>query len=125
VGRDIGFLPGDIEDKMSPWMQAIYDNVEFIRDILGMTETEFNEHYDIEIGVLTYIRGRSIPNRFMIIDEAQNLTPHEIKTLLTRVGEDTKVVLTGDPSQIDTPYLDSKSNGLVYVTDKFANEPEF
>ena len=109
LGRDVGYLPGDIEQKLNPWMQPIYDNVEFL---MGLSKQErktgrsYQELIDlgyIEIEPLTYIRGRSIPNQFIIVDEAQNLTPHEVKTIITRVGEATKVVLTGDPYQIDNP----------------------
>jgi PhoH-like ATPase len=129
LGRDVGFLPGDIEEKLNPWMQPIYDNVEFL---MGLSKQErktgrsYQELIDlgyIEIEPLTYIRGRSIPNQFNIVDEAQNLTPHEVKTIITRVGEATKVVLTGDPYQIDNPYVDATSNGLTTVVEKFKGEP--
>jgi PhoH-like ATPase len=129
LGRDVGFLPGDLEEKLNPWMQPIYDNVEFL---MGLSKTErkngrsYQELIDlgyIEIEPLTYIRGRSIPNQFIIVDEAQNLTPHEVKTIITRVGEATKVVLTGDPYQIDNPYVDATSNGLTTVVEKFKGEP--
>jgi PhoH-like ATPase len=129
LGRDVGYLPGDIEEKLNPWMQPIYDNVEFL---MGLSKTErkngrsYQELIDlgyIEIEPLTYIRGRSIPNQFIIVDEAQNLTPHEVKTIITRVGESTKVVLTGDPYQIDNPYVDATSNGLTTVVEKFKGEP--
>jgi PhoH-like ATPase len=129
LGRDVGYLPGDIEQKLNPWMQPIYDNVEFL---MGLSKTErkngrsYQELIDlgyIEIEPLTYIRGRSIPNQFIIVDEAQNLTPHEVKTIITRVGESTKVVLTGDPYQIDNPYVDATSNGLTTVVEKFKGEP--
>ncbi len=128
LGRDVGYLPGDIEQKLNPWMQPIYDNVEFL---MGLSKTErkngrsYQELIDlgyIEIEPLTYIRGRSIPNQFIIVDEAQNLTPHEVKTIITRVGEATKVVLTGDPYQIDNPYVDATSNGLTTVVEKFKGE---
>src|SRR4029077_9460906 len=128
LGHDVGFLPGDIEQKLKPWMQPIYDNVEFL---MGLSKTErkngrsYQELIDmgyIEIEPLTYIRGRSIPNQFIIVDEAQNLTPHEVKTIITRVGEATKVVLTGDPYQIDNPYVDATSNGLTTVVEKFKGE---
>lgn len=128
LGRDIGFLPGDIEEKLSPWMQPIFDNVELL---LGSVEEGskrkrgYKELVDLgllEIEPLTYIRGRSIPKQYMIVDEAQNLTPHEIKTIITRAGEGTKIVLTGDPYQIDNPYVDSSSNGLTYVVEKFKGE---
>jgi PhoH-like ATPase len=128
LGRDIGYLPGSIEEKLNPWMQPIYDNVELL---LGLSRQEkkdgrgYHELIDmgiIEIEPLTYIRGRSIPQQFMIVDEAQNLTPHEVKTIITRVGESTKIVLTGDPYQIDNPYVDSDSNGLSYVVNRFKDE---
>ena len=128
LGRDVGYLPGDLEEKLNPWMQPIYDNVEFL---MGLSKTErksgrsYQELIDmgfIEIEPLTYIRGRSIPNQFIIVDEAQNLTPHEVKTIITRVGEATKVVLTGDPYQIDNPYVDATSNGLTTVVEKFKGE---
>jgi PhoH-like ATPase len=129
LGRDVGYLPGDIEEKLNPWMQPIYDNVEYL---MGLSKQErktgrsYQELIDlgyIEIEPLTYIRGRSIPNQFIIVDEAQNLTPHEVKTIITRVGEATKVVLTGDPYQIDNPYVDATSNGLTTVVEKFKGEP--
>jgi PhoH-like ATPase len=128
LGRDVGYLPGDIEEKLNPWMQPIYDNVEYL---MGLSKTErksgrsYQELIDmgfIEIEPLTYIRGRSIPNQFIIVDEAQNLTPHEVKTIITRVGEATKVILTGDPYQIDNPYVDATSNGLTTVVEKFKGE---
>jgi len=126
LGKDIGFLPGSIEEKLNPWMQPIYDNLDFI--VHGNKKTSMKTYKElllqgmIEIEALTYIRGRSIPNQFLIIDEAQNLTPHELKTIITRAGENTKVVLTGDPYQIDNPYLDTNNNGLIYVVEKFKNE---
>jgi PhoH-like ATPase len=135
LGRDIGFLPGDIEEKLNPWMQPIYDNVEFLlgfnkdakdKDKKNGTNRSYAEMIDlgyIEIEPLTYIRGRSIPNQYMIVDEAQNLTPHEVKTIITRVGDGTKIILTGDPYQIDNPYVDSGNNGLTTVVERFKNEP--
>jgi PhoH-like ATPase len=128
MGRDLGFLPGDIEEKLTPWMQPIFDNVELLltghenekRHSKGYKELMAMGIMDIE--PLTYIRGRSIPNQYMIVDEAQNLTPHEIKTIITRAGEGTKIVLTGDPYQIDNPYVDSSSNGLTYVVEKFKGQ---
>ncbi|SHH47231.1 PhoH family protein [Thermosipho atlanticus] len=120
-GKDIGYLPGSFEEKMRPWMSPIYDNLEYLFKLSNINMKEFMKKDIIEIEALTYIRGRSIPNQFIIIDEAQNLTPHEIKTILTRAGENTKVVLLGDPYQIDTPYLDKDSNGLVYAATKFLN----
>jgi PhoH-like ATPase len=128
MGKDIGFLPGTVEEKLTPWMYPIADNVELImrkdsranRPIRGFAEL-------VDMGILvieplTYIRGRSIHNQYLIIDEAQNLTPHEIKTIITRVGDGTKIVVTGDPYQIDNPYIDSSSNGLTYVVERFKNE---
>jgi PhoH-like ATPase len=128
MGRDLGFLPGDIEEKLSPWMQPIFDNVELL--LSGHEgERRHSKGYKelmamgiLEIEPLTYIRGRSIPNQYMIVDEAQNLTPHEIKTIVTRAGEGTKIVLTGDPYQIDNPYVDSESNGLTYVVERLKDQ---
>jgi PhoH-like ATPase len=128
LGKDLGFLPGDIEEKLSPWMQPIFDNVELLLgnvDERGKRKRGYKELVDLgflEIEALTYIRGRSIPRQYMIVDEAQNLTPHEIKTIITRAGEGTKIVLTGDPYQIDNPYVDASSNGLTYVVEKFKGE---
>jgi PhoH-like ATPase len=128
LGRDIGYLPGDIEEKLNPWMQPIYDNLELL---LGLNKTDkkdgrsYAELVDmgfVEIEPLTYIRGRSLPNVYMIVDEAQNLTPHEVKTIITRAGEGTKIILTGDPYQIDHPYLDSSNNGLTTVAERFKEE---
>jgi PhoH-like ATPase len=116
LGRDIGFLPGDVEDKMNPWMQPIYDNVELL---LNLTKKDLVDMGLIEIEPLTYIRGRSIPNQYIVIDESQNLTPHEVKTIITRVGDRTKIVLTGDLYQIDNPYVDSSNNGLSFVVNGF------
>jgi PhoH-like ATPase len=125
IGNDIGYLPGDKEDKIRPWMQPIYDNLEYL----------CNEHIQpngcidyllangkIELEALTYIRGRSIPKQFIICDESQNLSPHVIKTILTRVGRGSKIIFTGDPEQIDHPYLDASSNGLSYLVDKIKGE---
>jgi PhoH-like ATPase len=125
LGRDIGYLPGDVEDKLSPWMQPIYDNVEFLLNLSrkdkrqGRSYRELMDMDLIEIEPLTYIRGRSIPNQYIIIDEAQNLTPHEVKTIITRAGDGTKVVMTGDLYQIDNPYVDSSNNGLSYLVNRF------
>ncbi len=124
VGRDIGYLPGDKDEKLRPWVQPIYDNLEFIlgtKTISKLEDTLIGMNR-IEIEALTYIRGRSIPNQFIIIDEAQNLTRHEVKTIITRVGEESKIVLMGDTEQIDHPYLDSVGNGLSYVINKFKGQ---
>mgnify|MGYP003133798424 FL=1 len=119
LGKDIGYLPGTMEEKMMPWLMPIQDNIEFLmngkRDSMDM----FFENGTIQVEALTYIRGRSISNGFMIIDEAQNLTTHELKTIITRVGENTKIVLTGDIEQIDNVYIDATSNGLSYAVEKF------
>lgn len=132
LGRDLGYLPGSKEEKIAPWMQPIFDNLEFLMDQNGESEEtgEGTLRYLIESGKiilesLTYIRGRSIPKQFIIVDEAQNLTPHEVKTIVSRAGEGTKVVLTGDPYQIDNPYLDSNSNGLTYLVEHFKSQQLF
>lgn len=123
MGDDVGYLPGDLNEKLSPWMQPIFDNIDFLFDIDGEGKAESWKDLEAEgllkLEALTYIRGRSIPNQFMIIDEAQNLTPHEVKTIITRVGEGTKIILTGDPDQIDNRKCDSVDNGLSYVIEKF------
>ena len=121
MGRDIGFLPGTMEEKMAPWVAPIQDNLQFL---MGNDKTTLEMYMDsgtIEVEALTYIRGRSIANAFIIIDEAQNLTAHELKTILTRVGENTKIVLTGDVEQIDNVYIDETSNGLTHAVEKFKN----
>ena len=119
LGKDIGYLPGTMEEKMRPWLMPIQDNIEFLMDGKKNTMSMFFENGTIQIEALTYIRGRSISNAFVIIDEAQNLTIHELKTIITRVGENTKIVLTGDIEQIDSVYLDATSNGLSYAVEKF------
>jgi len=121
MGKDIGFLPGTMEEKMMPWLMPIQDNLQFILGGDKNTLEMYVEKGKIEIEALTYIRGRSISNAFMIIDEAQNLTKHEIKTIITRVGEGTKVVLTGDIEQIDNAYVNETSNGLAHTVEKFKN----
>ena len=118
MGKDIGFLPGSMEDKMAPWLAPIQDNLKFLMGDQATLEM-YMEKGMIEMEALTYIRGRSIANAFIIIDEAQNLSVHEIKTILTRVGEGTKIVLTGDIEQIDNVYIDETSNGLVHAVEKF------
>jgi len=128
MGRDLGFLPGDIEEKLAPWMQPIFDNVELLLSSVeegGKRKRGYRELIDLglmEIEPLTYIRGRSIPRQYLIVDEAQNLTPHEIKTIITRAGEGTKIVLTGDPYQIDNPYIDASSNGLTYAVERLKGQ---
>lgn len=129
MGRDLGFLPGAVEEKLNPWMQPIFDNLEFLlvaggarrRGVRGFDE--LFESGQIQVEPLTYIRGRSLPQQYVIVDEAQNLTPHEVKTVVTRCGEGTKIVLTGDPFQIDNPYVDSATNGLSVAVDRLRGEP--
>jgi len=125
--KDIGYLPGDIKSKINPYMEPLWDNLKFIQNQYGEKEKEYKQLSDavesekLVITPLAYIRGRSISNVFFIVDEAQNLTPHEVKTIITRAGENTKIVFTGDIYQIDTPYLDAQSNGLSYLIDKIKN----
>ncbi len=132
LGKDVGFLPGDLGEKLNPWMQPIFDNLDFLLSSRPTDtrrrsqEPEYQYLLDskiVEVEALTYIRGRSIPQMFLIVDEAQNLTPHEVKTVLTRAGEGTKIVLTGDPQQIDNPYVDEVSNGLTYAVERFKDLP--
>jgi PhoH-like ATPase len=139
MGRDIGYLPGDKDEKLTAWMQPIFDNMSYLlSNRLGSSGGGGNEGQashatlstveqrikqlmesgQVILEPLTYIRGRSIPHQFMIVDEAQNLTPHEVKTIASRVGEGTKLVLTGDATQIDNPYLDASSNGLSYLVER-------
>jgi len=124
MGKDIGYLPGEKEEKLRPWMQPIYDNLEFLFDTKksGDIEKILMGLGSIQVEALTYIRGRSIPGQFIIIDEAQNLSRHEVKTIVSRVGEGSKIVLMGDPEQIDHPYLDAVSNGLTHVVERFKEE---
>jgi len=138
LGKEMGFLPGDLEEKMGPWMQPIIDNLDFL---LGGAEEgggpqggrggqrgPRNSWADLkgmgllEVEAISYIRGRSIPRQFMVVDESQNLTPHEVKTIVTRVGEGTKIVFTGDPYQIDNPYVDAESNGLTWLVERFKGQ---
>lgn len=125
MGKDIGYLPGDVEQKLNPWMQPIFDNVEFLmgadKKAAGRAQELINQGM-LNIEPLTYIRGRSIPNQYLIVDESQNLTPHEIKTIVTRAGENTKVVLTGDRHQIDNPYVDAVNSGLSYAVEKLKGQ---
>ena len=138
VGRDLGYLPGTISEKMEPWIAPIRDNLTFLFGEQPRTHTNSRrrkhdnndalvslmmEHGEIEVEAITYIRGRSIPNAFMLVDEAQNLSVHELKTILTRVGEGTKVVLTGDIEQIDDPHVDVFTNGLTYAVEMFKEQP--
>ncbi len=129
--RDIGYLPGDVNEKIGPYMQPLFDNLSVIKHTFNPQSREF-QHIEemlrldkLVITPLAYIRGRSLSDVFFIVDEAQNLTPHEIKTVITRAGEGTKMVFTGDVQQIDTPYLDAKSNGLTYLTDKMKEQEIF
>ncbi|MDH3709344.1 MAG: PhoH family protein [Cyclobacteriaceae bacterium] len=127
--KDIGYLPGDIKSKLNPYMEPLWDNLKFIQnqfsdnDKEGTRLTEMVNNEKLVITPLAYIRGRSLSNIFFIVDEAQNLTPHEIKTIITRAGEGTKILFTGDINQIDTPYLDSQSNGLSYLIDRIKDHP--
>ncbi|HDP80601.1 MAG TPA: PhoH family protein [Spirochaetes bacterium] len=126
--RDIGYLPGDIQSKLDPYMQPLFDNLSVIQNQFGETSQEYRRISEmlmngkLLIMALAYIRGRSLSKVFFIVDEAQNLTPHEVKTIITRAGEGTKIVFTGDPYQIDTPFLDSRSNGLTYLIDKMKGQ---
>jgi PhoH-like ATPase len=147
LGKEIGFLPGDLEEKMGPWMQPIIDNLEYLLGGSGEEDgrgaprggggaggrggshrgprsnwTDLKGMGLLEVEAISYIRGRSIPRQFMVVDEAQNLTPHEVKTIVTRVGEGTKIVLTGDPYQIDNPYVDAESNGLTWLVERFKGQ---
>ncbi len=128
VGRDMGYLPGQIAEKLEPWMKPIADTVDYLLDNAGPIRGQKDSASLlssglIEIQPLTYIRGRSIANRYVVIDEAQNLTPLEVKTVITRIGQDAKVVLTGDPQQIDNPYVDGNSNGFTYLVNRFLKQP--
>ncbi|MCI5053064.1 MAG: PhoH family protein [Simkaniaceae bacterium] len=133
LGKDIGYLPGTKEEKLIHWMQPIYDNLRLIcestsgggEEMGRETQKWILDSNKIEMEAVTYIRGRSLANMFIIIDEAQNLTPHEVKTIISRVGHNTKIILTGDPSQIDNPYLDEDSNALTYIVNRFKNYPIF
>lgn len=126
MGKDLGYLPGDVNDKLAPWMQPIFDNMDFLfgkkRGENSNTWEELINQGLLHVEPLTYIRGRTIPGQYMIVDEAQNLSPHEVKTIITRAGEGTKIVLTGDCEQIDSPYLDSVNNGLAYCVERLKSE---
>lgn len=126
MGKDIGYLPGDKDEKMKHWMAPLWDNLELLCSEKGQgyMEMERQAGGKIEVEALTYIRGRSIPKTIIIVDECQNLTRHEVKTIITRVGENSKVILTGDIQQIDNAYIDAVDNGLSYVIEKFKDEPE-
>ena len=129
LGKDIGFLPGTKEEKILHWMQPIYDNLDFLCEHTAGAENGSEtkkwimNSEKIEMEAVTYIRGRSLTKTYIIIDEAQNLTPHEAKTIISRAGHGTKVILTGDPTQIDNPYLDKDSNALTYIVERFKNHP--
>jgi PhoH-like ATPase len=131
ANRDLGFLPGDVKEKMDPYMQPLYDNLTVIKHKFSHQSPEFLRINDmmkeekLVITPLAYIRGRSLSSIFFIVDEAQNLTPHEIKTIITRAGEGTKMIFTGDIEQIDSPYLDTASNGLSYLSDKMKDQDIF
>jgi PhoH-like ATPase len=129
--KDIGYLPGDIKSKLNPYMEPLWDNLKFIQNQFNETDKDYSRLTDmvnqekLYITPLAYIRGRSLSNIYFIIDEAQNLTPHEVKTIITRAGENAKFVFTGDVNQIDTPYLDSQSNGLSYLVDRIQGQELF
>ena len=129
MGKELGYLPGSLEEKLGPWMAPIHDNLDQILESNGRkekgnrwNESRLKQAGLLEVEPLSYIRGRSMPRQFFIVDEAQNLTPHEVKTIVSRAGHNTKVVLTGDPDQIDNPYVDALSNGLAYVIDRFRGQ---
>ena len=138
LGKEIGFLPGSLDEKLAPWMQPIVDNLDFLTgDALGDEQKDDRRRHGggpksswadlrgmglLEVEAINYIRGRSIPHQFMVVDEAQNLTPHEVKTIVTRVGEGTKIVFTGDPYQIDNPYVDAESNGLTWLAERLKGQ---
>lgn len=129
--KDIGYLPGNAEDKINPYMQPLFDNLKFIKNQFGENEKKYRKIEEMEdlgklkISALAFIRGRSLSNVIFIVDEAQNLTPHEVKTIITRAGENTKIIFTGDVFQIDTPYLDEQSNGLSYLIDRLKGNDLF
>ena len=127
MGREIGFLPGTLEEKLNPWMQPIQDALELLGDLnMGHENRRSGDLMrggSVVVEALSYIRGRSIAHQYMIIDEAQNLTPLEVKTIITRVGQGTKIIFTGDPYQIDNPYVDGSSNGFNYIVSKFRAQP--
>ena len=131
ANRDLGFLPGTAKDKIEPYMQPLFDNLGVIRQRLKQTGAEYRKIEEMQknetlvLSALAYIRGRSLSETYFIVDEAQNLTPHEVKTIITRAGEGTKIVMTGDIEQIDSPYLDAQSNGLSYLTDKMKDQSIF
>jgi len=126
--KDIGYLPGDIKSKLNPYMEPLWDNLKYIKNLFNEKDKEYKqisemvEHEKLVVCPLAYIRGRSLSNVFFIVDEAQNLTPHEVKTVISRAGENTKIIFTGDIYQIDTPYLDTQSNGLSYLIDKLKDQ---
>ncbi|MCB1051500.1 MAG: PhoH family protein [Acidobacteria bacterium] len=129
LGKDLGFLPGDVDDKLKPWMQPIFDNLEFILSCNAKDTLKGQPSYQylfdkgwLQVEPLTYMRGRSIPNQYLVVDEAQNLTPHEVKSVITRAGHNTKIVLTGDPNQIDNPFLDTTTNGITYLVQRFKGQ---
>ena len=128
-GKSLGYLPGDIDSKVSIYMEPLWDNLKFIKDQFNEKDSEHKfirdcvENGKLVVTPLTYIRGRSISNVLFIVDESQNCTPHEVKTIISRAGEGTKIIFTGDVHQIDSPYLDSQSNGLSYIIDKIKHQP--
>ena len=134
LGNDIGYLPGSKDAKLTSWMQPIFDNLELLLSSESERKPKSSSRYSVEglmnshkldLEALTYIRGRSISRQFIIVDEAQNLTPHEVKTIISRCGNESKMVLTGDPGQIDNPYLDASSNGLSYAVERLKEQRQF
>jgi PhoH-like ATPase len=126
--KDIGYLPGDVNSKLNPYMEPLWDNLKYIKSLFNEKDKEHKqlsemvEQEKMVVCTLAFIRGRSLSNVFFIVDEAQNLTPHEVKTIITRAGENTKIIFTGDIHQIDTPYLDAQSNGLSYLIEKIKGQ---
>ena len=126
--KDIGYLPGDVNSKLNPYMEPLWDNLKYIKSLFSEKDKEHKqlsemvEQEKLVVCPLAFIRGRSLSNVFFIVDEAQNLTPHEVKTIITRAGENTKIIFTGDIHQIDTPYLDAQSNGLSYLIEKIKGQ---
>lgn len=125
VGKEMGHLPGTLEEKLEPWMSPIYDNLEVLSGRGKDSIQDYKQYKWLEVQAISHIRGRSIPNSFIIVDEVQNLTKLEVKTIITRAGFGTKIIINGDPYQIDNPYLDDRSNGLTHIIDNLRGNPLF